>query len=80
MTLSLCDVAIGWSKPKFPREGEDFVELEVDGGAGFLCDLVFNGEIEVVSAVEQAFEGTLILGEDRGADARDVVEVNAAES
>ena len=42
-------------------------------------DFVFDGEVEVVGAVEEAFEGALVLGEDGGADARDVVQVNAAE-
>ena len=47
--------------------------------AGLLGDLVFNGEVEVVGAVEEAFEGALVLGEDGGADAGDVVEEDAAE-
>ena len=55
------------------------VEVEADGGAGLLGDLVFDGQVEVVGAVEEAFEGALVLGEDGGADAGDVVEVDAAE-
>ena len=58
---------------------EELVEVEADGGSGFLGDFVFDGEVEVVGAVEEAFEGALVLGEDGGADAWNVVEINAAE-
>ena len=58
---------------------QDAVEVEADGGASLLGDLVFDGEVEVVCAAGEAFEGALVLGEDRGADARDVVEEDAAE-
>ena len=55
------------------------LEIERDGGPGFLRDFVFDGEIEVVGAVVEAFESALVLREHGGADARDVVEVNAGE-
>ena len=42
---------------------EEPVEVERDGGAGFLGDFVFDGEIEVVGAVAEAFECALILRE-----------------
>src|SRR5689334_545285 len=58
---------------------EEAFEVEGDGGAGFLCDFVFDGEIEVVGAVAEAFESALVLREHGSADARDVVEVNAGE-
>ena len=58
---------------------EDAVEVEGDGGARFLCHFVFDGEIEVVGSVAEAFERALVLGEHRGADARNVVEINAGE-
>lgn len=58
---------------------EDAVEVEADGGAGFLGHFVFNGEIEVVRAIGETFEGSLILGEHRGADMSDVVQEDAAE-
>src|ERR1039458_1154518 len=73
------DVAVGGGEAEGAGGCEEFVEVEADGGAGELGDFVFDGQVEVVGAVEQAFEGALVLGEDGGADAGDVVEVNAAE-
>ena len=72
-------VAVGGGEAEGAGGGEELVEVEADGGAGELGDFVFDGEVEVVGAVEEAFEGALVLGEDGGADAGDVVEVNAAE-
>jgi len=75
-----CDVAVGWREAEVARYGENLIEVEADGGAGFLGYFVFDGEVEVVGTVEEAFEGALVLGEDGGADAGDVVEEDAAES
>ena len=72
-------MAIGGREAERAGDVEDAVEVEVDGGSGFLGDFVLDGDVEVVCTVEEAFEGALVLGEDGGADARDVVEVNAAE-
>ena len=58
---------------------EEALEVEGDGGSGFLSYFVFDGEIEVVGAVAEAFERGGVLREDRGTDARDVVEINAGE-
>ncbi len=58
---------------------QEALEVEGDGGAGLLRYFVFDGEIEVVCAVAEAFERALVLRKDRSADARDVVEVNAGE-
>ena len=78
MALGLCDVAIRGMEAEVSRHIQNLVELEADGSAGLLRDLVLYGEIEVVGSVEKTFEGALILGEDRGANARDVIEINAA--
>jgi hypothetical protein len=75
----LGDVAVGGGEAEGAGDGEDAVEVEADGGAGHLGDLVLDGEVEVVGAVEEAFEGALVLGEDGGADAGDIVEIDAAE-
>jgi hypothetical protein len=71
-------VAVRWGVAEGAGGVEHLVELEADGCAGFLGDFVFDGQVEVVGAVEQAFESAGVLGENRGADARDVVQVNAA--
>src|SRR5207248_4544361 len=57
-----------------------FVELETDGCACFLRDLVFNREVKIVGTVSQALERTLVLSQHRGADARNVVEIDAGKS
>ena len=72
-------MAVGGGEAEGAGGGEEVVEVEADGGAGELGDFVFDGEVEVIGAVEEAFEGALVLGEDGGTDAGDVVEVNAAE-
>ena len=45
------------------RVVEQAVEVEGDGGSGFLGYFVFDGEIEVVGSVAEAFECSLVLGE-----------------
>src|SRR5258708_6125662 len=80
--LLLCGgrhMAVGGREAEVAGDVEELVEVEADGGAGLLRDLVLDGQIEVVRAVEQAFERALVLREDGGADTRDVVEEDAAE-
>ena len=74
-----CDVAVFRREAQFAGVVEEALEVEGDGGAGFLGYFVFDGEVEVVGTVAEAFERGSILREDRGADARDVVEINAGE-
>lgn len=38
-------------KPQVARRVEDAFELEGDGGAGLLGDLVFGGKVEIIAAV-----------------------------
>jgi hypothetical protein len=65
--LNASDVAR--DMPVFGREAEGTsvvqkaVEVERDGGAGLLCDFIFDGKVEVVGAVAETFECSLILGE-----------------
>src|SRR5580692_10359033 len=73
-------MAVGGLEAQTAGGVQHLVEVEADGCAGGLGDLVFNGQVEVVGAVEQAFESALVLGQDRGADAGNVIKVNAAQS
>src|ERR1017187_3330639 len=73
------DMAVGGLEAKGARDSQYFVEIQGDCCPCGLGYFIFDGQVEIVRAVEQAFEGTLVLGEDGGADAGDVVEVNAAE-
>ena len=72
-------MAIGRLESEAARHVQNSVEVEADGGAGLLGHLVLDGQVEVVRSVEQALQRALVLREDGGANARDVVQVNAAQ-
>ena len=57
-------MAVFRGEAQFAGFVEDALEVQADGGAGFLGDFVFDGLVDIGSAIEQAFQGALILGED----------------
>src|SRR6185312_9331485 len=56
------------------------VEIEADGGPGALGHFVLERQIKVIGAVAQPLQRAFVLGEHRGADAGNVVEINTAQS
>ena len=61
-----------------PGSGKDAFKIVSYGSSGFLGDFVLCGQVKVIGSIAQTFQGLLVLGEDGGADVRDVVQEYAA--
>src|SRR5580698_5969162 len=56
------------------------LEVQTDHRAGLLCHLIFNWQIEIISPIVQPLQRLLVLRQHRGANTRNIVKINPAQS